>query len=115
MEPARDERGDLVASTLGKYLAHAAMEPARDERGDPKVNAMSAPMEPPQWSPLAMSGATRLETGHEQCLWQAAMEPARDERGDANERKDVPIPSQVPQWSPLAMSGATGRVPRIIL
>src|SRR6266511_4047429 len=82
MEPARDERGDskvLCGSTLG---VQAAMEPARDERGDlpgvvdwPNVGV-------PQWSPLAMSGATYREF--------------------ADRPEEL-----LPQWSPLAMSGAT--------
>jgi len=58
------------------------MEPARDERGDlpgvvdwPNVGV-------PQWSPLAMSGATYREF--------------------ADRPEEL-----LPQWSPLAMSGAT--------
>src|SRR6266498_3570932 len=84
MEPARDERGDakvFCGSTLG---VQAAMEPARDERGDlpgvvdwPNVGV-------PQWSPLAMSGATYREF--------------------ADRPEEL-----LPQWSPLAMSGATHR------
>src|SRR6266545_4661097 len=58
------------------------MEPARDERGDLKRGEDPDSTVEPQWSPLAMSGATRL-TGHAgDRHGAAAMEPARDERGD---------------------------------
>src|SRR6266542_3704318 len=106
MEPARDERGDAPAPGRCGPPSRAAMEPARDERGDchdlveayagdtPQWSplAMSGATVTqrycpgvtlgPQWSPLAMSGATRL-TGHAgDRHGAAAMEPARDERGD---------------------------------
>src|SRR6266542_4354764 len=58
------------------------MEPARDERGDtPVFQPPSAPVSP-QWSPLAMSGATSACAHHCWVERGAAMEPARDERGD---------------------------------
>ncbi len=36
------------------------MEPARDERGDPRIAQGAQQKQGPQWSPLAMSGATRV-------------------------------------------------------
>ncbi len=85
----------------------AAMEPARDERGDDGKGMVHAiDVDKPQWSPLAMSGATRVLGGQLGRVVGAAMEPARDERGDhvCDDRHHwLPLP----QWSPLAMSGAT--------
>src|SRR6266498_3775822 len=129
MEPARDERGDPGAPGRCGPPSRAAMEPARDERGDCHDLVEAYAGDTPQWSPLAMSGATSWVP----CDWRnvrAAMEPARDERGDPapqpvpvgslcaameparDERGDLPPVSQTsttsgPQWSPLAMSGAT--------
>ncbi len=82
MEPARDERGDRPGSTRDDGVHHAAMEPARDERGDPRIAQGAQQKQGPQWSPLAMSGATRVAAGHTVVEVGAAMEPARDERGD---------------------------------
>src|SRR6266542_2600377 len=63
------------------------MEPARDERGDPvTAGDWSAGNPMPQWSPLAMSGATRRRTRYVPPGAGAAMEPARDERGDRHGR-----------------------------
>src|SRR6266511_1763496 len=59
------------------------MEPARDERGDANCCTPNvAPFRLPQWSPLAMSGATLCATTSAPDPESAAMEPARDERGD---------------------------------
>ncbi len=58
MEPARDERGDGVRPAAPSVRVKAAMEPARDERGDPRQVTSPATQSEPQWSPLAMSGAT---------------------------------------------------------
>src|SRR6266545_3670884 len=83
------------------------MEPARDERGDPvTAGDWSAGNPMPQWSPLAMSGATRRRTRYVPPGGGAAMEPARDERGDPPARSRT-RPLTPPQWSSLAMSGAT--------
>ncbi len=66
--------------------------------------------EVPQWSPLAMSGATSWGSLRAPRMVAAAMEPARDERGDKVVQPADLLCVHVPQWSPLAMSGAT-RVP----
>ena len=82
MEPARDERGDAPAPGRCGPPSRAAMEPARDERGDCHDLVEAYAGDTPQWSPLAMSGATSWVP----CDWRnvrAAMEPARDERGDS--------------------------------
>src|SRR6266545_4520348 len=71
---------------------HAAMEPARDERGDIAPPSDLAEVSAPQWSPLAMSGATRLGTLNATPRSEAAMEPARDERGDlAHGRRGIQV------------------------
>ncbi len=60
MEPARDERGDPPVHDLAGHGLRAAMEPARDERGDRAATSSARwNASAPQWSPLAMSGATR--------------------------------------------------------
>ncbi len=41
----------------------------------------------PQWSPLAMSGATLWPAVRVVAVHVAAMEPARDERGDSRRRR----------------------------
>ncbi len=69
---------------------HAAMEPARDERGDIAPPSDLAEVSAPQWSPLAMSGATRLGTLNATPRSDAAMEPARDERGDPKQIVEFP-------------------------
>src|SRR6266511_92761 len=81
MEPARDERGDSSCPAWCCGGRGAAMEPARDERGDCPARSHGT-QTTPQWSPLAMSGATR------------------------HMRFDK-VAVGGPQWSPLAMSGAT--------
>ena len=59
------------------------MEPARDERGDDQKDAAEiTQINAPQWSPLAMSGATQGPGRGQAPALRAAMEPARDERGD---------------------------------
>src|SRR6266540_2990230 len=63
MEPARDERGDLPRVRRPAGGAAAAMEPARDERGDLAEQVRWTYEDQPQWSPLAMSGATGLAGG----------------------------------------------------
>ncbi len=50
-------RGDAARHRGG---SGAAMEPARDERGDPRIAQGAQQKQGPQWSPLAMSGATRV-------------------------------------------------------
>src|SRR6266508_4624133 len=84
MEPALDERGDLIRERTDLAVDRAAMEPALDERGDLGRPVCQGTL-----------GAA------------AAMEPALDERGDP--RGSPRYSSQAaPQWSPLSTSGATG-------
>src|SRR6266508_658502 len=72
----------------------------------------------PQWSPLAMSGATFICIMPSCTCSVAAMEPARDERGDDGKGMVHAIDVDKPQWSPLAMSGATrvlgGQLGRVV-
>ncbi len=60
------------------------MEPARDERGDVDKPPAGRSTKEPQWSPLAMSGATSPYWFTLIARDVAAMEPARDERGDTS-------------------------------
>ncbi len=84
------------------------MEPARDERGDDQKDAAEiTQINAPQWSPLAMSGATQGPGRGQAPALRAAMEPARDERGDRAATSSARWNASAPQWSPLAMSGAT--------
>ena len=136
MEPARDERGDSSCPAWCCGGRGAAMEPARDERGDSPARSRTRPLTPPQWSSLAMSGATYVPGPEPRYPDDAAMEPARDERGDASHalrqgrrRRAAMEPARdergdrargsarecsatLPQWSPLAMSGATAATTR---
>src|SRR6266542_3715844 len=118
MEPARDERGDSLDRPMWTSTVEAAMEPARDERGDPGPHEQLAAMNEPQWSPLAMSGATFIVILPSCTCSVAAMEPARDERGDDGKGMVHAIDVDKPQWSPLAMSGATrvlgGQLGRVV-
>ncbi len=70
MEPALDERGDVVVVVVLVLVERAAMEPALDERGD-----------------LVGPRRGEGEVG-------AAMEPALDERGDRRTRSPAGMPER---------------------
>src|SRR6266545_748292 len=107
MEPARDERGDLKRGEDRDSIAEPQWSPLAMSGATVTQRYCPGVTLGPQWSPLAMSGATRL-TGHAgDRHGAAAMEPARDERGDRDGAPGAPAAQLVPQWSPLAMSGAT--------
>src|SRR6266511_1478108 len=106
MEPARDERGDRHAGQRPPSGVDPALEPARDERGDGDLLAGGRVLGGPQWSPLAMSGATTstrsTTSGRPVPQWSPlAMSGATSSVGGCARC------SRRPQWSPLAMSGAT--------
>src|SRR6266542_1857091 len=106
MEPALDERGDLIADPPAGEGLGAAMEPALDERGDhddPATTSSSATSRNGARSRRAGRHAGRLGGAG---VLAAAMEPALDERGDMPAASAVPA-SLLPQWSPLSTSGAT--------
>ncbi len=106
MEPALDERGDLIADPPAGEGLGAAMEPALDERGDhddPATTSSSATSRNGARSRRAGRHAGRLGGAG---VLAAAMEPALDERGDMPAASAVPA-SLPPQWSPLSTSGAT--------
>ncbi len=82
MEPARDERGDLKRGEDRDSIAEPQWSPLAMSGATVTQRYCPGVTLGPQWSPLAMSGATRL-TGHAgDRHGAAAMEPARDERGD---------------------------------
>src|SRR6266498_1941660 len=103
MEPARDERGDIAPPSDLAEVSAPQWSPLAMSGATRLRSSSSPPTSKPQWSPLAMSGATWHMAGVASRYGEAAMEPARDERGDS----PMPRPSNGaprPQWSPLAMS-----------
>src|SRR6266511_1358557 len=84
------------------------MEPARDERGD-HDGAPGAPAAQlvPQWSPLAMSGATRPNLLFVGAQPSPQWSPLAMSGATADAFTLAVL--EWPQWSPLAMSGATTR------
>src|SRR6266511_3206101 len=82
MEPARDERGDGDLLAGGRVLGGPQWSPLAMSGATTSTRSTTSGRPVPQWSPLAMSGATSSVGGCARC-------------------------SRRPQWSPLAMSGAT--------
>ncbi len=83
------------------------MEPARDERGDPGPHEQLAAMNEPQWSPLAMSGATVTVHLLARHGGGPQWSPLAMSGATRSAHRGPQAADRQPQWSPLAMSGAT--------
>ncbi len=106
MEPALDERGDVMRTPVARMSrSQPQWSPLSTSGATTRAVNLDRPVVVwPQWSPLSTSGATGLFFGDV----EAAMEPALDERGDASGGVRMALYAS-PQWSPLSTSGATPR------
>src|SRR6266542_4373256 len=101
MEPALDERGDLLISRSPDPYRGPQWSPLSTSGATPARPAMTLSIDAPQWSPLSTSGATRAVGRRADRLGAAAMEPALDERGD--------LPGALPRARWSGRNGARSR------